>query len=223
MNVALRVGGVTPLTTIDFPDRLAAVVFMQGCPWRCGYCQNPGLIPADAKPAMPWSEVLAFLLRRRGLLDGVVFSGGEPTLQEGLAAAVAQVRELGFQVGLHTAGMYPQRLAALLPLLDWVGLDIKAPWDDYDAVTRVPGSAAKVQVSLMHLLRSGVSHECRTTWHAGLFPLDRLHTLAEGLAQSGVTHWSLQACRVDARPQAPAPEADVVRLAAHFSDFSLRT
>lgn len=222
MSLALRVGGLTPLTTIDFPGRLAAVVFLQGCPWRCGYCQNPALIAADAPASRSWDEVLAFLERRHGLLDGVVFSGGEPTLQAGLPDAVAQVRALGFEVGLHTAGMYPERLAALLPELDWVGFDVKAPWDLYDAVTGVPASGAKARASLGHLLASGVAHECRTTWHPGLFALERLQGLAEHLADLGVTHWALQACRLDGAPQAVPPAEALAKLGQRFSAFSLR-
>ena len=119
--MTLRVGGLTPLSTTDWPGMLAAVVFCQGCPWRCGYCHNPDLIPARGDHEIPWEDVLAFLRRRQGLLDGVVFSGGEPTAQAGLADAMREVRALGFKIGLHTGGMYPQRLAAVLPLVDWVG------------------------------------------------------------------------------------------------------
>ncbi|HJV60720.1 MAG TPA: anaerobic ribonucleoside-triphosphate reductase activating protein [Albitalea sp.] len=222
MTAALRVGGLTPLTTIDFPGRLAAVVFLQGCSWRCGYCQNPELIPPEAATSHRWEDVIDFLQRRIGLLDGVVFSGGEPTLQGGLHDAVREVRELGFEVGLHTAGMVPQRLAALLPDLDWVGLDIKAPWDLLDGVSGVAGSAAKVRSALAHVVASGVAFECRTTWHAGLFALERLHELADLLARVGVTRWCLQTCRLDGRPQAAPPAADVQRLAARFHEFSLR-
>src|SRR6266568_2207489 len=192
MTLALRVGGLTPLTTIDFPGRLAAVVCLQGCPWRCSYCQNPDLIAADAPGAMSWEHVRAFLERRRGLLDGVVFSGGEPTLQALLGDAVREVRELGFEVGLHSAGMYPDRLAGLLPSLDWIGLDIKAPWQEYDTVTGVPNSGVKARASLAHVLRSGIDYECRTTWHEGLFALDRLLALERELAGLGVTRWRLQ-------------------------------
>jgi pyruvate formate lyase activating enzyme len=193
----LRVGGLTPLTTIDFPGRLAVVVFCQGCPWRCSYCHNPQLIPADVPPALHWDEVLTFLQRRRGLLDGVVFSGGEPTLQAALPAALRAVRELGFQTALHTAGMYPRRLAAVLPLLDWVGLDIKAPAAHYDSITATPRSAGRVARSLELLLASGVEHECRTTWHAGLFGRDELDRLGVELKQRGVRRWHIQPCRLD--------------------------
>ena len=92
----LRIGGITPLTTIDFPGRLAAVLYCQGCPWRCSYCHNPELLDATTPAEMDWPQALAFLRKRQGLLDGVVFSGGEPTLQAGLPQALEQVRALGF-------------------------------------------------------------------------------------------------------------------------------
>ena len=88
----IRIGGMTPLTSIDFPGHLAAVLYLQGCPWRCGYCHNPELIPARSEVRIGWEEVLAFLQRRRGLLDGVVFSGGEPTSQAELLEAIASVQ-----------------------------------------------------------------------------------------------------------------------------------
>lgn len=191
----LRVGGFTPLTTIDFPGRLAAVVFCQGCPWRCGYCHNSHLIPPGAPAERSWQSVLDFLERRRGLLDGVVFSGGEPTLQAALPEALSAVRAMGFETALHTAGMYPERLATVLPLLDWVGFDIKAPAAHYDAVTATPGSGERVARSLELLLASGVDHECRTTWHEGLFGRDELDRLGASLAQRGVRRWRVQPSR----------------------------
>ena len=135
---------------------------------------------------------------RRGLLDGVVFSGGEPTLQAALPDALARVRALGFATGLHTAGMYPERLQALLPLLDWVGLDIKGPPAHYDAITRTPGSGDRAWESLRCVQASGVDYECRTTWHAGLFDTAALQALAEDLAAQGVRQWVLQECSTPA-------------------------
>jgi len=218
----LRVGGLTPLTTIDFPGRLAAVVYCQGCPWRCSYCHNPELLDATAPAAVPWPQVLAFLESRRGLLDGVVFSGGEPTLQTALPAALAEVRAMGFATGLHTGGMYPERLAAVLPLLDWVGLDIKAPRHHYDAITGVSGSGDRAWVSLQHVVQSGVPYECRTTWHSGLFDAGALQALGGALADGGVTHWALQQCRTpgSAIPDVLPPEVEA--LGDRFASFSVR-
>ena len=192
---AVRVGGFVPLSSTDFPGALAAVVFFQGCPWRCGYCHNPHLIPAEAPAAYAWTEILARLERRRGLLDAVVFSGGEPTLQRGLGEAMREVRALGFKVGLHTAGAYPDRLRAVLPLCDWVGLDIKAPFARYDALTGVPGSGERVRASLAALVASGVAHECRTTVHRSLHALHELLALAHELLVDGAECYVLQPFR----------------------------
>ena len=124
----LRVGGLERLSMCDWPGELAATIFCQGCPWDCPYCHNPHLLPVTGRHEIAWREVVDFLKSRRGLLDGVVFSGGEPTLQSALPQAIAEVRDLGFRIGLHTAGPYPGRLAQVLPLVDWVGFDIKTPF-----------------------------------------------------------------------------------------------
>lgn len=195
---ALRVGGLQRFTSIDFPGALAAVVFVQGCAWRCVYCHNPQLQPrrAPAGRLLPWTEVRGWLATRRGLLDGVVFSGGEPTLDAALPAALAEVRALGFATGLHTAGMAPRRLQDLLPLLDWVGLDIKAPLADggalHDAITGVRGAAQAVRRSLALLQASGVPLQLRTTVHPQWLPAQALQTLREELAACGAPETVLQ-------------------------------
>jgi pyruvate formate lyase activating enzyme len=191
----LRAAGLVPLTTTDFPGRLAAAVFCQGCPWTCGYCQNPHLIPAAGEDRIEWPEIRSFLERRRGLLDGVVFSGGEPTLQRGLEEAMREVRALGFEVGLHTGGAYPGKLRRLLPLTDWVGLDVKAGFDEYEKVTGVPRSGERARRSLEYLLESGVSHEVRTTVHPLLFDDESLLRLARDLARRGVRNYAVQKFR----------------------------
>lgn len=193
----LAVGGLVPFTTIDFPGRLAAVVFCQGCPWRCTYCHNPHLLPHGAG-TLPWADVLGWLASRRGLLDGVVFSGGEPLLQRGLPSALADVRALGFATALHTAGVYPERLATVLPLLDWVGFDVKAPFAEYAPIVGSnTGHAARNALEL--LLTSGVIHEIRCTVPPQLnaAALDRLR--AE-LAALGAADPMLQFCRHPIHP-----------------------
>lgn len=194
-DMMLRVGGLTPLSTADWPSMLVAVVFCQGCPWRCGYCHNPHLIPARGSDEIAWEEILAFLRRRQGLLDGVVFSGGEPTAQAGLADAMRDVRALGFKIGLHTGGAYPRRLAEVLPLVDWVGLDIKAPFADYARITGVAGSGAPAQKSLDRVLQSGVAHEVRTTVHPALLADAEVVGLARTLAAREVKRYVLQRFR----------------------------
>jgi len=192
----LRVGGLARFSTVDWPGRLTATVFLRGCPWRCPYCHNPDLLAVDGHGEdIPWADVLAFLDQRRGLLDGVVFSGGEPTAQSGLAEAIADVRRLGFAVGLHTGGPWPERLAAVLPGLDWVGFDVKAPFEEYAAITGVPGSGERARDSLGRLINSGVLFEARTTVHPALLSDAALDRLAATLAALGVPHLAIQHAR----------------------------
>lgn len=225
----LRVAGLTRLSTTDFPGLLAAVVFVQGCAWRCRYCHNPEIQSRREVPAMSWQSVLDFLDHRRGLLDAVVFCGGEPTVDRYLAKAVGQVRQRGFKVGLHTAGIYPERLRALLPRLDWVGFDVKAPFDDYAATTGVASSGGNARASLEYLLASGVAHEVRTTRHPDMLSVGQLKTMAVSLRRHGVGTFALQEFRphgcadksLDTNPPVLADE-HVNDLRRQFPVFILR-
>lgn len=166
----LQIGGFVPFTTVDYPGKLGAVVFCQGCGWRCRYCHNTHLQEFHVdNPPWRWRAVLGLLEERRGFLEAVVFSGGEPTAQAAIVRAIREVKDMGYLVGLHSAGMHPDRLAGALPLVDWVGLDIKAPLDErYEAVTGRPGSHESVARSLDLVLASGVEYELRTTVHPSL-------------------------------------------------------
>lgn len=191
----LKVGGITPFSATDYPGKLAAVVFVQGCPWRCGYCHNPHLQSRTEDSPVAWEDVLALLRRRVGLIDAVVFSGGEPTMDPALPDAIREVRALGYGVGLHTAGMYPRRLAEVLPLVDWVGMDIKATQQRYDSITRVADSARASWTSAEILLASGVAHEFRSTVHPDLHSESDILALAQTLSTMGVRNYVLQVFR----------------------------
>ena len=197
MRVAsgLLIGGLVPFSSIDYPGHLAAVVFCQGCPWRCSYCHNTHLLPARASTSMRWGDVEAFLETRRGLLDAVVFSGGEPTVQAALPAAMRTVKAMGFLVGLHTAGIYVKRLAEVLPVVGWVGMDIKADFDDYERVTGVVDSGRAARSSAELIIRSGVAHQFRTTVDPRLLTASDTERIASKLSHMGAHHHVLQACR----------------------------
>lgn len=175
----LKIGGVTRCTTIDYPGELAAVLFCQGCPWRCSYCHNQHLQETDRTEDIGWDSMLAFLEKRRGLLDAVVLSGGEPTMQPDIIEAVRTVKQMGFKAGLHTAGAYPAVLQALLPLLDWVGMDIKAPFEDYELITAIPGSGDAARLSAAMVRHSSIPHQFRTTVHPLLNEERRMDRLRE--------------------------------------------
>jgi len=191
----LRVGGFVPFTSTDYPGALAAVVFCQGCPWRCAYCHNPHLVPSRGDDERDFDAILDWLANRRGLLDAVVFSGGEPTAQPALADAIAEVRALGFAIGIHTGGAYPRRLARVLNEVDWIGIDIKAPVAEYTSVTGAADSGPAALASLDLVLAAGLAYEVRTTVHPVLTPADAIECLARELAARGVERWILQPFR----------------------------
>lgn len=204
----LEIGGFQPFSTTDWPGQLCAVVFVQGCPWRCHYCHNPGLQPRQRAPDAPrWVDVTALLRRRAGRLDGVVFSGGEPTLDAALPEAIAEVRAMGFRIGLHTGGIYPERLAALLPALDWIGLDLKADAAGYDALTGARGSAGAAAESLRLVAASGRPFEVRTTWDRAWLGDEALLSMAAQLQSHGVRRWVLQRQRAETAPGVWTPIA----------------
>ena len=206
----LQIAGVTPLSTVDWPGKLAAALFLQGCPWACPYCHNFEILDPLRPGEVAWSEVTDLLARRKGLLDGVVFSGGEATRQPALLPAMREVQELGFQAGLHTAGAYPQRFAQLLDagVVDWVGFDVKALPRDYQEVAGTAAAASKVDQALAALLDSGVPYEVRLTlWRGGL---DYAEAVADWCRRRGVQHFALQRLRTEHLPAAfcaqPGPE-----------------
>ncbi|MDM8085592.1 anaerobic ribonucleoside-triphosphate reductase activating protein [Cellulomonas cellasea] len=194
---ALQIAGMSPLSTCDWPDQLVATLFLQGCPWECTYCHNPGLIDPRTPGEIPWSRVRGLLRRRHGLLDGVVLSGGEPTRQQGLPAAAREIREAGYGVGLHTSGAYPRRLEEMLPLVDWIGFDVKAPAALYRAITGVGAAADAAFTSLRMVLDSGVDVQVRTTVDPTVLSPSDVEELQVTLRRLGVRNHVLQQVRPD--------------------------
>jgi len=194
---ALNVGGFEPLTTIDYPDNLSCVVFTQGCPWRCRYCHNHDLIPTSKQTQFDWEQIVEFIKTRVGLLDAVVFSGGEPCLQKGLLGAIKRVKALGFKVGLHTGGAYPNRLKQCLDYVDWVGFDVKHLPLNYEEVTQVPKSADKAWMSLNILLASKVDYQLRITKHPELISDDQLDRLKKLMKNKYDSDLIVQMCNAD--------------------------
>lgn len=232
--VRLPLAGLTADSTTAFPGRRSAVVFLQGCPLACNYCDSGPM--AEARCASPgeWEAILSFLEARRGEIDAVVFSGGEPTLHPDLPAAVAACRELGLAVGLHTAGPYPERLEQLLPLLDWVALDTKGRGRDFDRIVGRERVWQQHVRSLSQLLEGDTPYECRTTVHWKDFDLERLERLALTLADCGVRRYAIQLARTAqcrhpdyCQPVAGAPSRESVevlvrRLGPYFDSLELR-
>ncbi|MFH1799385.1 MAG: anaerobic ribonucleoside-triphosphate reductase activating protein [Candidatus Omnitrophota bacterium] len=204
------VAGITPFTTIDFPGRLAGVFYLQGCPWRCRYCYNAEFWPLPSPGQnIPLEKILHFLDSRRNQLDGIVFSGGEPTVHERLPVWMKAVREMGFEIGLHTGGIYPERLKEVLPLCDWVGLDIKAPFRLYEKVTQVSGSGDAARQSTKLVLTSSVACEFRTTFHPKLLSEADILEIAGELSALGTKNYVVQSFRPEHCPDKELRESAV--------------
>ncbi|MCK5472086.1 anaerobic ribonucleoside-triphosphate reductase activating protein [Candidatus Gracilibacteria bacterium] len=166
----MQIAAIQKLTLLDFPGKTACTVFTPGCNFRCGYCHNPELvlpekIAAAKKDLIPESAFFNFLAKRKGLLDGVCVTGGEPTLQKGLLIFLKKIRRRGFLVKLDTNGSHPEILEKLLHarLLDFVALDVKASPENYEKLTRLKGAAGEIKISKNLIQQSGVPYEFRTT------------------------------------------------------------
>ena len=161
------IGGYLPCSLCDFPGKVAAVVFTQGCNFRCPFCHNGGLLPLTPEPSacVSTSEVLTQLAGHRHVLDGVVVTGGEPCIQETLPDFLSDIRALGLAVKLDTNGSRPDMLGAVLDagLLDYVAMDVKAPLAKYSLLTGGSVDTRKIMESMEHIAQSDVPHEFRTT------------------------------------------------------------
>ena len=184
----MEIGGFLPLSLCDFPSRPAAVVFTQGCNFRCPFCHNGGLLAMKAGTISP-RDVLDRLAQRRGLLEGVVVSGGEPCLQSDLPAFCASVKALGLAVKLDTNGSRPWVLRDLIArkLVDYVAMDVKAPPHLYAKLAGVDVDWDVIRESIRILAAEEVPHHFRTTF---VTPLLREDDLAEivSLLPANATH-----------------------------------
>lgn len=163
----MKIGGLIKFTLIDFPGRPAAVVFTQGCNFRCRYCHNPELVyPHMFAEPVAKEEIYSFLKRRQGTLEGVVVSGGEPTLHEDLPAFMADLKAMGYATKLDTNGTRPDMLRQLLDakLLDYIAMDIKAPLEKYSLITGVDFNPEILRQSMDLIRQSGLEYEFRTTY-----------------------------------------------------------
>ena len=166
----MNVQGYQKLTLLDYPGRTACTVFTGGCNLRCPFCHNAGLVRTPLAGPNLTDEVLSYLQKRKGILDGVCVTGGEPLLQPDLVGFLQAVKEMGYAVKLDTNGMLPERLAEVLAtnLVDYVAMDIKSSPDGYPAATGTDADVSAVSDSLSILRDSGIPFELRTTAVRGI-------------------------------------------------------
>lgn len=180
-SVFRSVRGFLPSSMLDWPGKICSVVFLGGCNFRCPYCHNPELVEERGNgECLPWQEVLAFLEQRRGWIDGVAVTGGEPCIHVDLPLMCAELRDLGFAVKIDTNGSRPQVLRSLLQggLLDAVAMDLKTSLSRYPQVARRPVDPEAIRASAEAIIQSGVEHEFRCTVVPGLVGREDLEELA---------------------------------------------
>ncbi len=188
----IQIGGLVSFTTIDYPNKLAAVLFLVGCPLRCKYCSNPHLIALRDGEYEP-NKVLDWIKSRVGKLEAIVFSGGE-ALMQGVAAIeyMRQVRDLGFKIGLHTNGFYPDLLKQAADVVDWIGLDFKATREKYPDLTGQNIAYDNMMRSLDTWIETGKDFEVRITCDPRFVNKDDLREIANILHQRGVKNIAIQ-------------------------------
>lgn len=159
----MRIGGLQKLTLLDFPGHVACTVFLQGCNFRCPFCHNASLVLGQE--GITEDEVLSFLKKRQGLLDGVAITGGEPMVSPDIDALLERIKALGYRVKLDTNGTFPEKLRSVIErgLVDYVAMDVKNTREKYDRTAGVSGFLPAVEESVALLKQGLVPYEFRTT------------------------------------------------------------
>ncbi|MCK4667300.1 anaerobic ribonucleoside-triphosphate reductase activating protein [Candidatus Dependentiae bacterium] len=179
----MKVTGLLPISLIDYPGILAAVIFTQGCNFRCPFCHNPELIPFNNDELIPEKEIFSFLNKRVGKLDGVSITGGEPLLQKDLSGFIKQIQHLGFKVKLDTNGSNPELLRDLVEEgnLDFIAMDIKTSRENYSRAIGVDFDISKITQSI-EIVKQFKKYEFRITSVPGLVDEDDITRIREWLA-----------------------------------------
>lgn len=205
----MRIHSLNRLTLLDYPGHTGATLFLGGCNFRCPFCQNGSLVLAPhLEPQIPMSEVLSFLKKRQGILEGVCISGGEPTLHADLPALARRMKSMGYLVKLDTNGTNPAMIRSLYRegLIDYVAMDIKSSPERYDTSAGIMPSMAAIAESAAYLMESGIDYEFRTTVVAELHREEDFIHIGEWLQNAkayylqayrdsaGVLHPGLHSC-----------------------------
>lgn len=178
----MKIHGLQKMTLLDFPGRVACTVFFGGCDMRCPFCHNAELLDGSAPPVMDDEELIAFLRKRQGLLDGVAFTGGEPLLQKDLPALAGKIRELGYPVKLDTNGTHPDRLGSMIRdgLVQYVAMDIKNCPERYAETAGLDSiDLGPIRESVALLMEGRVDYEFRTTVVAELHDDDSFNGIGQ--------------------------------------------
>ncbi len=198
----MKIGGLLKFTLIDFPGRPAAMIFTQGCNFRCRYCHNPELVyPHMFTEPVAEEEIDAFLKRRQGTLEGIVVSGGEPTIFDDLPQFLAKIKSYGYAIKLDTNGTRPDMIKELLDkkLVDFIAMDLKAPLEKYALITGVPANPTVLQKSMDLIRQAGIGYEFRTTYDKEVLTDADIEAISKLV---GGKHYRVQECLPVAKEKA---------------------
>lgn len=174
----LRIGGLEKVSLLDYPEKISTIVFLYGCNLRCPFCHNPELVihTLDKDHEVSQDELLKYLETRKGLIDAVVITGGEPLIYNDISSLIKKIKEMGFLIKLDTNGFFPKKLMELLnqKLLDYIAMDIKCSLENYSEFSGDKEAERKVTESIKIIMDSGVEYEFRTTFVKGI------HTIEDG-------------------------------------------
>lgn len=183
-----------PLSLCDYPGKIASAIFTQGCNFRCSWCHNQHLLPAESTtetvdPAWVLSEIGK--RRRKDQIEAIVVSGGEPTIHAGLLGFLAACKEFGLAVKLDTNGSNPSvvRECVQKRLVDFIAMDIKAPWEKYDRLTGVESDTAALRESVHLIAASGIDHQFRTTRVDAMLTADDCAAISEQIPEGSPHVW----------------------------------
>lgn len=226
------IGGLEKLTLLDYPDHLAAIIFTQGCNFRCHFCYNPMLVwpsfpGSDEKnkkekglSPLSTEDLFLFLSERFGKLEGVVITGGEPTLHPDLPEFIKKIKDIGYLVKLDTNGTNPEMLGSLLEqkLIDYIAMDIKGPYDKYEETVGVAVDYKNLQKSVKMIMDSGLPYEFRTTVVPGLLEKDDFAVMGKSI--TGAKKWYLQFFKSDTELVDAAYETHPPYTSKEMSEFA---
>jgi len=181
----MKIGGFQKTSLLDYPDRISAIVWTVGCNFKCPFCYNKNLVDGNVE-LIPEDEILSFLKKRKGMLEALSISGGEPFLQKDIADFTAKVKKLGYLVKIDTNGMYPEKLKELIDnkLVDYIAMDVKAPKDKYNMLAGVKVDISNIEKSIDIIKKSAPDYEFKTTFVPDLLKKEDIIKIAKWLEGS---------------------------------------
>jgi len=192
----MKIGGFQKTSLLDYPDRISAIIWTTGCNFRCPFCYNKQIVLGEVE-AIPEEEILSFLEKRRGLLEGLVITGGEPLMQEDIMTFAEKVKKLGYPIKIDTNGMYPEKLKELIDkkLVDYIAMDVKAPKNKYNQLVGTKADISTIEKSIEIIKNDVPDYEFRTTFVPGLLKKEDIIEIAKWL--EGAKRFYLQQFRSD--------------------------